>query len=317
MAISNSIDFTVTRDEIITEALELIGVLGEGESPTSDQLTSTSRTLNMLVKTWQADGLNLFAVTREYLFTTKLQKEYDLSGTTVEHWTDDFVETTINAAVAITDTVITVVSTTGMLADDQVGIGSGTDMTWTTIVSVDDTTTITITDPVTVTSAVGDTVFAFTTIAERPMQILEAYIHIQKSGTDVPMGNISRRRYNRLSIKDTEGLVNQFYYDPQIGAGTVFLWPTSDDATNYVIFFTQKTLSDFDTGSNNPEYPQEWYLPLALTLAVEVAPKYGVPDQEYYKLTKRAELYYDRARDYDQESYTSVYFQHDRRGEEL
>ena len=67
MAVSGSTNFSVTRDDIINEALELLGVLGEGEVANTNQLTSASRTLNMMTKAWQADGLNLFAVQRSYL----------------------------------------------------------------------------------------------------------------------------------------------------------------------------------------------------------------------------------------------------------
>jgi len=62
MATSGSIDFAATRDDIITEALEQLGALGEGESPNAAQLASCGRTLNMLVKAWQGEGLNLFAL---------------------------------------------------------------------------------------------------------------------------------------------------------------------------------------------------------------------------------------------------------------
>lgn len=60
MATSGSFDFSVDRDDIITEALQICGAIGDGETPTADQLTSCSRTLNMLIKAWQADGLQLF-----------------------------------------------------------------------------------------------------------------------------------------------------------------------------------------------------------------------------------------------------------------
>jgi anti-sigma-K factor RskA len=49
---SASYDFSVTRDDIIQDAYEELGVLEEGETPTADQVTSASRKLNMLVKTW-------------------------------------------------------------------------------------------------------------------------------------------------------------------------------------------------------------------------------------------------------------------------
>lgn len=68
MATSGSFDFVVDRDSIITEALQQVGKLGDHESPTSDQLTSCSRTLNLLIKAWQADGLRLW-LRKEYSFT--------------------------------------------------------------------------------------------------------------------------------------------------------------------------------------------------------------------------------------------------------
>ena len=108
MATSGSIDFIVTRDDIITEALELLGVLGEGETPNSDQLSSSARTLNMMVKTWQADGLNLFAVERQYLFTEKTVEEYSLSSSTTRQYTKTFVETTTSAASSSGGSTITV-----------------------------------------------------------------------------------------------------------------------------------------------------------------------------------------------------------------
>ena len=60
MATSGSFDFSVDRDDVITEALQLCGVIADGETPSSDQLTSCSRTFNMLVKAWQADGMQLY-----------------------------------------------------------------------------------------------------------------------------------------------------------------------------------------------------------------------------------------------------------------
>ena len=37
MATSGSVDFSITRDNIITEALQLTGVIGEGETPSTNQ----------------------------------------------------------------------------------------------------------------------------------------------------------------------------------------------------------------------------------------------------------------------------------------
>lgn len=77
MAFTTVTDFSVSAADIITEALEQLGILGEGESPNSDQITSSLRTLNMMVKLWGADyniyaqkqlTVDLVASTQDYFF---------------------------------------------------------------------------------------------------------------------------------------------------------------------------------------------------------------------------------------------------------
>ena len=60
MAVSGSTDFSVNRDQLINDALELIGAKAPDESMTNSELQSASRTLNMMLKTWQTDGLQLW-----------------------------------------------------------------------------------------------------------------------------------------------------------------------------------------------------------------------------------------------------------------
>jgi len=62
MATSGSTDFSVTRDDIIKRALRLIGVVAQGETPTTDQTTEAALALNGLVKAWQTDGMPLWAL---------------------------------------------------------------------------------------------------------------------------------------------------------------------------------------------------------------------------------------------------------------
>jgi hypothetical protein len=55
MAYSTSGDYNATATDIITEALEILGVLEEGEAPSAAQSTSALRSLNYLIKNWSAD----------------------------------------------------------------------------------------------------------------------------------------------------------------------------------------------------------------------------------------------------------------------
>lgn len=62
MATSGSTNFAVTRDDIINRALRLLGVVAQGETPTTDQVTEAAVALNGLVKAWQAEGMPLWAI---------------------------------------------------------------------------------------------------------------------------------------------------------------------------------------------------------------------------------------------------------------
>ena len=317
MATSGSINFLVTSNDIITDALEILGVLGEGESPTADQTTSSQRTLNMMVKAWQGEGLNLFAVRRQYLFLNKDQREYTLSSTTTDHFTSSFVETTVDVDASATDTTIIVDDATGISNGDNIGIfiGSNT-MQWTTVNGAPVGTTITLTDPLAADVSAGALVYSYANKANRPMKIMEAYTHIFNE-TDIPTRVISRVDYYELSNKGTSGVVTQVYYDPQINAGNLFVWPTAVSERDYLIFLSQRTLEDFDNSTDNPDYPQEWFMALAYNLALYLAPKYGIPVQDYQRIERQASYLYEQASGFDSELYTSMYLKPDTWGQDL
>ena len=48
MTTSNSTDFNVTRNELIHGALRILGVVGEGQTPTSQQYTDGAEALTYL-----------------------------------------------------------------------------------------------------------------------------------------------------------------------------------------------------------------------------------------------------------------------------
>lgn len=70
MATSGSTNFSVTRDQLISGALRIVGATAQGETPTATQISEAAEALNMLVKAWEADGMPLWAI-----------KQYDVSLT--------------------------------------------------------------------------------------------------------------------------------------------------------------------------------------------------------------------------------------------
>jgi hypothetical protein len=81
MATSGSYDVAYNRNEVITEALELNGQLSPDETLPSHIVTSCTRTLNMMLKFWQSDGIALWRNQEVDLTLVASQAEYTLGPT--------------------------------------------------------------------------------------------------------------------------------------------------------------------------------------------------------------------------------------------
>jgi hypothetical protein len=302
MSTSGSIDYSVNRDTIITETLEILAVLGEGESPSSDQLTSLGRTLNLMVKAWQAEGTNLFAVQRQYVFLQKDTHEFSL-GPSGAHFTTSFVETTIATAGSATDLTIEVADITGMSSGDNIGIelDDGT-LQWTTINGAPTGTTVTITAALTGVVAASRVVYTYTTKANRPMRITDAVLRDNNS-IDTPVNIVPLSDYVALPTKTSDGQVVTIYYDRQVGTGILHTWPETDSVKDRLVIWVQRTLEDFDAASDDADYPQEWYMALVYGLAHYVIPKYGIPDRLANRISRTAEVEKNRAESFDVSEY--------------
>jgi hypothetical protein len=310
MATSGSIDYSVTAADVINEALEQLGVLGEGETANADQLASCMRTLNMMVKTWQADDINLFAVKKITLFLQKAQQMYELASTG-DHAASTYVETAVKVGGSATDTTIDVDSITGVSDGDYIGIELDTGyLHWTTVNGAPAGDTVTITDALPSAIAVDNTVYTYTTRENRPMDIVNA---VRKtSSSEIPIWIKDRKDYVDLSAKDTEGAVNQIWYDKQYGTGNLYVWPTSDNVDDKLILWTVRTIEDLDASTDDVDFPQEWYLPLMFNLAALLIPKYGSPATTATLIMKYAKYYYDMVTGWDKE--TSMQFEPDFQG---
>jgi len=83
MALSNSRDFLLTRDDIIESALAKLGAIALGQSPSSSQVTRAAKALNSIVKTLQNNGTYLWeATTGNTTIVPGQLTPYDL-GTTI------------------------------------------------------------------------------------------------------------------------------------------------------------------------------------------------------------------------------------------
>ena len=306
MARSGSIDFNLSRNQIISLALGYIGKKELGEEPTAAEVQDATLILNSMVKAWHADGWHLWRRVDATLFLEKGKQSYTLSSTG-DHCTASFVETTTTADEVTSATVIEVTSSAGMTAADNAGVvlDDGT-LHWDTIASVDSSTQITLTTGLASASSEGATVYAYTTKINRPLRIIDAYRRTDSN--DVPVEIISKTDYNELTPKDNQATVNQIYYTPELDAGILWVWQTTDTVADKIVMTVILPIEDFDSALDNPDFPVEWLEALYINLAYRLAPHFSIPIEERAILREEARLAKETATNYDSEN-VSIFIQ--------
>ncbi len=318
MATSNSVDFTINRDELIKDALYDVGAIAQGDTPSPPIINHGSRKLNMMMKAWQADGLRIWKNDEITIFTDK-SKPFYLLGPTGDHavLSAGYNKTEIKVAAVATDTAIDVDTTSGMTASDNIGIvlddGS---IHWSTIASITDSDTVVIDDAIETgdTVAIDNNVYWYTTKINRPLQITNAVLR-KDDNFDTDLEIIAREIYYNLGDKTGTGQINQIYYDAQTTNGRLYVYTRTDTVTDRIIARVQLPIEDMDSASDDFDCPQEWFLALQTNLAVLLAPSYGtLTGVEFKALKMIAVEEKERADGFDTEK-TSVLIQPDNRGQ--
>lgn len=304
MATSNSFDFNRTAGDIINAALRKLGILAEGEVASADQATDALEDLNLLVKSWPANGIDLWRYEELTVFTVKDKQSY-LLGATGDEATFDSFKTEIATAASSGASTITVDSATNIPNGDNIGIelDDGT-LQWTTVNGTPVGNVVTLTATLNAASAIDSHVYNYTNIAQRPTRLYNGRIKIN-DGNEIPIVQISRSSYMALPTKDTTSRPNQFYYDPQLDNGKLFVWPTSDSVKDTMLFSAQRQLQDLDELTNNLDFPQEWLKAIVWNLAVDMAYDYNLPTTDpalFQGLERRAEKYKEDVENFDVEN---------------
>ena len=305
MAVSGSKNFAITRADIITKALQRIGEYDQGEAASGSSTSSCAMALNLMVKEWAARGIDIWLRSEVTVFIQPDTKLYAL-GTA--HATTSYSETTLSAAEAAAQTVLSVTSSSGMTAGDYVGIKLDDDsIQWTTIVTVDSSTQITITAALTSAAASGNKVYAYTTKATRPQKILSAFRR-DVNGYDTPLAITGSQEYQNLSDKGASGEPTQIWYHPILATGSLYVWPVDPGSNcDKIILIAQNLPDDFDAAADNPEFPIEWGNALIWGLAAEIASEYGVPEREQGRLWSTAEFKLKTMLDNDVENASVIF----------
>lgn len=309
MATSGSTDVNLTRNQIITDALMAIGVLGAEDTLAASDQTYANRVLDQMIKQWQATGIGLWAKTEATLFLTDGTAKYQLGGSGAAKASNTVVETTTTAAAALGASTIAVTTATGMAVSDNIGIVlDNNTIQWTTISAI---ASLTITLAATLTSAAasGNRVYTYTTAVGRPLDITQVRLR-NDSDSDRVLTPLAREDYFAIYNKTTEGVPSVCYYDSQLNSAFLYVWPVPDSVDMRIKYTYTRTLDDMDSATDNPDFPQEWLLAIVFNLAVLLAPAYGKEPKVQQGLGQMASYALQTARSFDIDA-GSVFFRPD------
>ncbi len=149
---------------------------------------------------------------------------------------------------------------------------------------------------------VGETVFAYKNLPDRPLKLTNYRSRLATTDDEIPMNTWSRSQYMQQTIKISQGLPTQAYYQPKMVNGRLYIWQTASDVNQLVLFSGDTPLEITEDNADNPDFPAEWFEMLSWGLAALIGPEYGIPDNRQAKLDAKAFEEKEDALSWDEES---------------
>lgn len=152
-------------------------------------------------------------------------------------------------------------------------------------------------------------------VSPRALRVTNCRYHNILSALDTPMNKMSRQEYYDQPTKTTAtGIPVNFYFDPKVDEGTLYLWPcpSASAATQYTIRYSYWRFPDVMTASNQTmDLPQQWVEPIMWNGAKRLCTQYPVNDPNLLQvILGQAKEFWDKLTAFDNED-ASLYMQPD------
>ena len=276
MARSGTRVIAETRDDIITGAFELLGLIrDEGDiMPTSD-LNRAARVLNRMIADWATEDIGIWANKDCKIYLQKDQINYELDSDGGNATLRGY-ETAIAAAVSSGETSITVDSIENISADDNIAVElDGGAFQWTTVSGTPTGSTVVLADALTDDVNEGAAVAVYTTKVSRILDYRSPRFKT-KSGTERSLWKMSRDDYLNTPVKAQSGPPTGTYLDIQLDGPLLNVWPVPNSVGAQVMASVKIPLEYMIDATDDAPFTEEWFLTLEYCLAREYS--YRLPD---------------------------------------
>jgi hypothetical protein len=293
MAFSTTSDHLQTGTQIVTEALEIIGVLEAGGTISADDQTSSLRTLNNLLKLWS----KTMPITARGEYRLQLSADdgtYTLDTTNVGYIPEKVIYANLIDATYYDSANLTVAYDSLAVSTYTVGETVTFSGGSTAIVITDDGV-----DGQTVRLAEGDatpandeTMLGGTSATTSTVNGTPAAKAQAGASGEIPMTELSTGEWYELTNKlETTGTPVNFWARNKVtGVGMDFqVWPVPEDTKYDIVMWLQYKLRDVDTITDDVWVAQEWYMALAYGLAAYLGPKWGLDRNDVKALMATAQ----------------------------
>ena len=143
--------------------------------------------------------------------------------------------------------------------------------------------------------------------SENVIRVLDARYR-DTNDIDLPMTSMVRGDYFDLPQKDSAGIPTTYYFDPQRGAPTLYVWPVKATVTTETLrLTTQKRFNDIDSLSDDIDIEPEWLDTVRHCLTARLLDSNGVGGEVANRIITRSESMLREAADHDREDCVVFY----------
>lgn len=284
---SGTSSFQISRNELISSSLRVIGVLNKAQSASSEDIVDCSQALDLLIKELQSEGIRLWRTIELVLPLTVGIAEYIIGE-------NGGVISTITVTAGGSGYVAPTISITG---------GGGSGATATPVVVSGVVTSIIVTNGgsgytsrpnVTIVGGGGSGATAIANLngifVIKPLRVNVAFQRTVSGGNDITLTEYSANQYFTLGSKSSSGIPHSFWVDWRLDDMVVRLYNVPDSSTTHEVhFIIQSSLQDTNIAAQNIDVPREWLRTIKWMLADEVSLEYGCSAEVIQFVSIRAE----------------------------